>query len=308
MTDSRRKRYACQHRRRAGCRLSAAGAVMGLCHRRRRIGWLRACVPAQRGCGRHGADDRSRKRGTRSSGRRAARLAGSRRRCLRLELCLGPAARAARRQPRGKGLGESTLINALGVRRDPMHVYDQWTDATRDPAGAPTACGPTFAGSNRRDGRRRLSRRRRSLADARDRPLLDRNPLSAVLVEAGGPAGHALNPDWNAARAAARFEPNSRSVRAGATPPRAASSIRYESAPISASQPVQESLASDPWQTASEFLEGLQSEHSDEYPASLTRTLQRRLKIRRTEHARQMVFGAGDVEPCDQASTVLGPR
>ena len=61
----------------------------------------------------------------------------------------------------------------------------------------------------------------------------------------------------------------------------------------------------EPWRTASEFLEKLQTEHPGEYPASLTRTLQRRLKIWRAGHVHQMVFGTEDDEPCDQATTVM---
>ena len=48
----------------------------------------------------------------------------------------------------------------------------------------------------------------------------------------------------------------------------------------------------EPWRTASELLTRLHIEHPGQYASSLTRTLQRRLKIWRAQHAHQMVFGA----------------
>jgi hypothetical protein len=41
----------------------------------------------------------------------------------------------------------------------------------------------------------------------------------------------------------------------------------------------------EPWRTSREILDKLQSEHPDRYPDSLLRTVQRRLKIWRSEHA-----------------------
>jgi hypothetical protein len=46
----------------------------------------------------------------------------------------------------------------------------------------------------------------------------------------------------------------------------------------------------EPWRTSREILDKLQSEHPDRYPDSLLRTVQRRLKIWRSEHALNLVF------------------
>jgi hypothetical protein len=48
----------------------------------------------------------------------------------------------------------------------------------------------------------------------------------------------------------------------------------------------------EPWRTARELLEKLQSEHPNHYPEGLLRTLQRRLKIWRAERAHMLVFGS----------------
>jgi hypothetical protein len=60
----------------------------------------------------------------------------------------------------------------------------------------------------------------------------------------------------------------------------------------------------EPWRTASEFLTKLQAEHPGRYASSLTRTLQRRLKIWRAQHAHEMVFEAE--EPSEQELVVSG--
>ena len=46
-----------------------------------------------------------------------------------------------------------------------------------------------------------------------------------------------------------------------------------------------------PWRSGRELLEKLQAEHPGQYPDSLLRTVQRRLKIWRAERALDMVFG-----------------
>ena len=48
---------------------------------------------------------------------------------------------------------------------------------------------------------------------------------------------------------------------------------------------------SEPWRTARELLELLQADQPGRYPDELLRTVQRRLKIWRSERAREMVFG-----------------
>ena len=50
-----------------------------------------------------------------------------------------------------------------------------------------------------------------------------------------------------------------------------------------------------PWSTGRELLEKLQLEYPGRFPDSLLRTVQRRLKIWRTERAHQMVFGASSI-------------
>lgn len=52
----------------------------------------------------------------------------------------------------------------------------------------------------------------------------------------------------------------------------------------------------EPWRTARELLEKLQSEQTDNYPDRLLRTLQRRLKIWRAERAHMMVFGSQEYD------------
>jgi hypothetical protein len=51
-------------------------------------------------------------------------------------------------------------------------------------------------------------------------------------------------------------------------------------------------FTAEPWRTSRELLERLQAEYPGSYPTGLLRTLQRRLKIWRSEIAHTMVFGA----------------
>lgn len=105
-------------------------------------------------------------------------------------------------QPRGKGLGGSTLINALGFQRGPMKAYDRWAGETGSPGWSADGLLPYF---------RRLETAS-SGADAfrgGDGPLqilelgavCDHHPLSVAFGEAGVSAGYPLNPDWNGAHA-----------------------------------------------------------------------------------------------------------
>ena len=60
---------------------------------------------------------------------------------------------------------------------------------------------------------------------------------------------------------------------------------------------------SEPWRTSRELLEQLQTTHPGEYPDSLLRTVQRRVKIWRREKARALVFGEMPIdEPIDAAN------
>ena len=105
-------------------------------------------------------------------------------------------------QPRGKGLGGSTLINALGFQRGPMQAYDRWAEQTGDRGWGADALLPYF---------RRLETASAG-ADAwrgGDGPLHvlalgdgpGHHPLSLAFAEAAIAAGYSLNPDWNGADA-----------------------------------------------------------------------------------------------------------
>lgn len=62
----------------------------------------------------------------------------------------------------------------------------------------------------------------------------------------------------------------------------------------------------EPFRTASELLERLQAEHADQYPDLLLRTLQRRLKIWRSQSAHEMIFGAAAAqEPRARAAELV---
>lgn len=105
-------------------------------------------------------------------------------------------------QPRGKGLGGSTLINALGFQRGPMQAYDKWADATGDEGWGGEGLLPYF---------RRLETASGGANGWRggDGPLPvlaisevpDQNPYSAAIAQAGVSAGFPFNPDWNGAHA-----------------------------------------------------------------------------------------------------------
>lgn len=104
--------------------------------------------------------------------------------------------------PRGKGLGGSTLINALGFQRGPHQAYDHWAAVTGDPGWGFAGMLPYF---------RKLESTSGGASHYRggEGPLhilevggvADHNPLSAAIGEAGVTAGFALNPDWNGAKA-----------------------------------------------------------------------------------------------------------
>lgn len=105
-------------------------------------------------------------------------------------------------QPRGKGLGGSTLINALGFQRGPREAYDRWARQTGDRGWGYDALLPYF----------RKLETASSGADAYrggDGPLHvlevagapDRNAFALAIARAGVEAGHPENPDFNGARA-----------------------------------------------------------------------------------------------------------
>lgn len=105
-------------------------------------------------------------------------------------------------EPRGKGLGGSTLINALGFQRGPHEAYDRWAEETGDPGWGFAGLLPYF-------------RRLETASGGADRwrggsgPLhvleiggvANQSRFSSAFAEGGIATGHGLNPDWNAARA-----------------------------------------------------------------------------------------------------------
>jgi choline dehydrogenase len=105
-------------------------------------------------------------------------------------------------QPRGKGLGGSTLINAMGFQRGPRQAYDRWAAQSGSPLWGYDSLLPYF---------RKLETASSGGCAYRggDGPLsvlhlggaADLNPHARAIAQAGLEAGHALNPDWNGARA-----------------------------------------------------------------------------------------------------------
>jgi choline dehydrogenase len=105
-------------------------------------------------------------------------------------------------QPRGKGLGGSSLINALGFQRGPAGAYDRWARETGDEGWSYKGLLPYF---------KRLETA--SCGETAYRggsgPLHilalqagpDRNPLASASHQAALHCGYAENPDWNAADA-----------------------------------------------------------------------------------------------------------
>jgi len=105
-------------------------------------------------------------------------------------------------QPRGKGLGGSSLINALGFQRGSHAAYDDWAEATGDPDWGYAGLLPYFRQLERASGGEDAYR-------GGDGPLdilaLGRtggeSPFAHASVAAGVAAGYPLNPDWNGADA-----------------------------------------------------------------------------------------------------------
>lgn len=105
-------------------------------------------------------------------------------------------------QPRGKGLGGSTLINALGFQRGPRQSYDQWAALTGDNGWGYDGLLPYF---------KRLETTSNGASAARGGagPLHvlelanvpDQTSFAKDIVKAGVEAGYPYNPDWNGARA-----------------------------------------------------------------------------------------------------------
>lgn len=104
-------------------------------------------------------------------------------------------------QPRGKGLGGSTLINALGFQRGPLQAYDRWAQATGDAGWSGKSLLPYFRRlETASSGDPAYRGQDGPLSVLRISDVSERNTLSTAIYEAGISAGHEANPDWNAAR------------------------------------------------------------------------------------------------------------
>lgn len=105
-------------------------------------------------------------------------------------------------QPRGKGLGGSTLINALGFQRGPHEAYDCWGEQTGDQAWGFDGMLPYFRRLETNSGGADVWR-----GDAGPLHVLDlggvadQSAYAQAMAAAGQACGHPLNPDWNGARA-----------------------------------------------------------------------------------------------------------
>ncbi len=105
-------------------------------------------------------------------------------------------------QPRGKGLGGSSLINALGFQRGPQGAYDHWAEETGDSGWSFQSLLPYFRKletvSTGADAWRGGEGPLHVLAM---QGVADRNPLATASHEAAIATGFAANPDWNGAYA-----------------------------------------------------------------------------------------------------------
>jgi choline dehydrogenase len=105
-------------------------------------------------------------------------------------------------QPRGRGLGGSTLINAMGFQRGGREAYDAWAEITGDTGWSYASLLPFFKRMETASGGANAWR-------GGDGPLHvlaisdvdDKNPMSLAFAAAARAAGYPENPDWNAERA-----------------------------------------------------------------------------------------------------------
>ncbi len=105
-------------------------------------------------------------------------------------------------QPRGKGLGGSSLINALGFQRGPHGAYDAWAEETGDAGWSFKSLLPYFKKletvSTGADAWRGGDGPLHVLAM---QGVAERNPLAEASHAAAIATGFAQNPDWNGAHA-----------------------------------------------------------------------------------------------------------
>lgn len=105
-------------------------------------------------------------------------------------------------QPRGKGLGGSTLINAMGYQRGPSEAYDLWAQQTGDEGWSFKSLLPYFKKLETASSGDSLYRGGSGPLNVLELGGVDDLTLLAkAIAEAGIAAGHPLNSDWNGARA-----------------------------------------------------------------------------------------------------------
>lgn len=103
-------------------------------------------------------------------------------------------------QPRGRGLGGSSLINAMGFQRGSRTVFDDWGRITGDTGWSWQGLLPFFRRLENASGGADAWRGSGGPLDILALSSAPgRSPFAEAVVEAGVAAGHAYNPDWNGA-------------------------------------------------------------------------------------------------------------
>jgi choline dehydrogenase len=103
-------------------------------------------------------------------------------------------------QPRGKGLGGSTLINALGYQRGSPSVYDDWSAAIQDARWSYASLLPFFRRVETASGGANSYRGGDGPLDVLALGAIgDESAYAAAVARAGVAAGYPLSADWNAA-------------------------------------------------------------------------------------------------------------
>jgi len=101
-------------------------------------------------------------------------------------------------QPRGRGLGGSSLINAMGFQRGSRAVFDDWGRITGDAGWSWQGLLPFFRRLENASGGADAWRGSGGPLDVLALSSASgRSPFAEAVVEAGVAAGHAYNPDWN---------------------------------------------------------------------------------------------------------------
>jgi choline dehydrogenase-like flavoprotein len=105
-------------------------------------------------------------------------------------------------QPRGRGLGGSTLINAMGFQRGPRQAYDEWGTLTGDAGWGYEGLLPYFKRSEATSSGDSTYRGGSGPVRVLEvGGVSDINPHARAIAQAGREAGFAQNADWNGVRA-----------------------------------------------------------------------------------------------------------